>query len=139
MATTNKHGSTFGGSVDISSRQRGAQAALKDLGVSGAVPQMKNLGKTPLGAKPEKPPALKTLPAHSYTTSGTLVNPKVASLEDAPNYVPATSPSINCERCAAYTKEDSVMGSCAKYDFFANAAYSCDSWKPKLGKAPKQF
>lgn len=144
MAPTTKT-ANFGGAVDISSRQRGAQDALKDLGQIGAAPpEIKELGKTRLGVKAEKPPKLKTVPSHEYTTSGALLNPKVAFLkeaaeEDAPNYGNASSDATSCVACKTYDKRDKVMGHCEKYDFYANGNYTCDGWTSRKSKAPSQF
>lgn len=144
----------FGGSVDIAARQSGSTDALKSIGVSSpegmATPDaglgtaLKDLGKTRMGIKAEKPPELKTVPSHAYTTSGALQNPKVAFLkeatqDDAPNYGNASSDVTSCATCKAYTKQDKVMGHCKKYDFYANADYTCDAWVSKKGRAPSQF
>jgi hypothetical protein len=134
----------FGGSVDISSRQSGSFDALKDLGMASPAPQLKDLGKTRLGGKPEKTPKSKVLPAHQYTTSGSSTNPKVAFLkeaaqEDAPNYGKASSPITACAKCKQYEKQDKVMGHCEKYNFYPGGSFTCDSWKTRNGRAPSQF
>lgn len=142
MTTTKK--SAFGGSIDIASRQTGSVDALKGLGMAGPAAEIAELGKTRLGGKVEKPPPLKTMPAHEYTTSGTLENPKVASVKvaaevDAPNYGKASSEPTSCKSCKAYDEQDTVMGHCSKYDFYCNAKYSCDAWASAKGRAPSQF
>lgn len=117
----------LGGSVDITARQGGSFDALKDLGIAP------DLGETVSGIKAEKPPELKPVPAHTYTTSGALLNPKVASADDAPNYGPASSSITSCVACSAYQKQDKVMGHCSRYDFYANGGFTCDAWsRPPL-------
>jgi len=143
MAPTTKAAS-FGGSVDISSRQTGSTDALKDLGMASPGPQLEELNKNRLGGAVEKPPELKTIKAHKYTTSGALENPKVAHLkvagqEDASNYGNASSAATNCAHCKAYQKQDKAMGLCEKYDFYANAEYTCDAWTSRESRAPSQF
>lgn len=129
----------IGESVDIASRVSGANAALKDLGVAGAAPETADLNRTRLGTKAVKPPKLQTYPGHGYTTSGTLVNPKVASQDDAPNYGPASGGNTACAKCMRYDKQDDLMGLCNRYDFYARKDYTCDGWTTKTGVSPSQF
>lgn len=118
----------FGGSVDIAARMKGSSDALKDLGL----PDVSQAGQTTrMGTKAVKPPKVKAVKGHKYTTSGATENPKVAFLNDAPNYGPASSPQTNCERCKHFDKKDSLMGHCADYDFYARNDHTCDSWKQK--------
>lgn len=130
----------IGGNVDISARVSGAEAALEDLGMVGVInPDIKDLDKTRLGTKTEKPPTIKTQPSHHYTTSGATTNPKVATDITAPNYGKASSKATDCDSCKSYNKQDPLMGHCEKYDFYARADYTCDGWTPKKRRAPTQI
>ena len=62
----------FGKDVDISARITGATKALTDLGLN------KDVGKTRLGIDALKAPKGHAISQGPYTTSGTILNPKVS-------------------------------------------------------------
>jgi hypothetical protein len=94
--------------------------------------QLRNqiLDRASLINKAQPPTAFPPIP---YVTLGTTANPKVAALEDAPNYAPSVAHQTSCEYCKAYKKEDDLIGYCDKYDFYARGDYSCDSWTSRNG------
>ena len=78
---------------------------------------------------PKQSPELQEIAPYSpLVTSGVTANPKVAAIEDAPNYAPSVSPSVACAKCHSYKTEDVLMGFCHKYDFYARGDFSCDAW-----------
>ena len=96
----------------------------------GEVLRDKILNQANLISRAQRPEAFPPIP---YVTLGTTANPKVAALEDAPNYAPSVAHQTSCEYCKAYKKEDDLIGYCNKYDFYARGDYSCDSWTSRNG------
>lgn len=129
---------SFGDSADVSARVRGADQALKNMGMAqnDLAPE---LDKTRTGAKVEKAPKVETMGFSEYSTSGTTLNPKIAFDANAPNYGKASSKSTECLSCKHFQKMDKVMGNCNKYAFYARNDYTCDAWTSTKGGSLNQF
>ena len=96
--------------------------------------QLRNLARQRKNPTALPAPAAKPdIPFSPTSTSATSANPKVAGLEDAPNYAPSVAHNTSCEYCKSLKPEDSQIGYCEKYDFYARNDYSCDSWSSEYG------
>lgn len=129
---------SFGDSADVSARVRGADQALKNMGMDSN-PHAPELDKTRTGAKVEKAPKVETMGFSEYSTSGTTLNPKIAFYSDAPNYGKASSKGTNCASCKHFQKMDKDIGNCNKYAFYARNEFTCDAWTSIKGGALNHF
>ena len=105
----------------------------KDLRVLGANDAMKDLGldkNRVTGDKRPKATKAKTIPVSEYSTPGAYQNPKVAEHAiPAPNYRECALKKNCCSTCKHYSKQNSMMGICKKFDFLAKGDQVCDAWR----------